>query len=100
MKTTELDKLQRMLEEANIPFKRMNHPFADGAMIGYPNLNLDVRVCSIIETEFSYGGKNDLLEIMGLLTDQEAQRDSVVGYLNAENVFARIKKDFEKTEER
>lgn len=33
----------------------------------------------------------DLIEIMGLLTPEEQEHDSVVGYLTAEEVFRRIK---------
>ena len=32
---------------------------------------------------------------MGLLTDEESERDSVVGWLSAKNVFERIKKHYE-----
>lgn len=32
----------------------------------------------------------DLIEIMGLLSPEESEHDSVVGYLTAENVFQRI----------
>lgn len=45
---------------------------------------------SIIEGYGSYGGHQDLLEIMGLLTEEESQYDSVVGYLTAQDVFDRI----------
>jgi hypothetical protein len=33
-----------------------------------------------------------LLEIKVLLTEEEAERDTIVGWLTAENVFERIKK--------
>lgn len=36
------------------------------------------------------GGNSDLIEIMGLLTPEEAEQDSVAGWLTAEDVFARI----------
>lgn len=41
---------------------------------------------------------SDLIEIMGLLTPEEAALDSVVGWLTAEDVFSRILKGFEKSE--
>lgn len=54
----------------------------------------DVRECSVIEHEASYGHSEDKLEIMGLLTDEELQNDDVVGHLSAEEVFSRIQKHF------
>lgn len=53
------------------------------------------KVCSVIEHKGSYGHEDDLLEIMGLLTDGESKHDDVVGFLSANNVFERIKKDYE-----
>lgn len=45
--------------------------------------------------DHGFGGSDekdgDLIEIMGLLTPEEQQFDSVVGYLTAEEVFRRIK---------
>ena len=52
-------------------------------------------VCSVIEHDGSYGREQDLLEIMGLLTDEEYEHDEVVGFLSAENVFERIKKHYD-----
>ena len=51
-------------------------------------------VCSVI---YGYGSEKGLLEISGLMTDEEYEKenDSVLGYLTAENVFARIKKHWE-----
>ena len=40
--------------------------------------------------KYSYGGDEDLLEIMGLLTEEEKEIDDVIGYLTAEDVLARI----------
>lgn len=48
-----------------------------------------------IEMESSYGNRQDRIEIMGLLTPEEACEDDVAGYLTAENVFERIKKHYE-----
>lgn len=47
----------------------------------------------MIEHEFSYGREKDLLEIQGLMTEQEMEeeQDTVLGFLTADNVFERIK---------
>lgn len=50
------------------------------------------RVISVIYGRGTFGYNMGLLEIMGLLTEDEEEIDSVVGYLSAENVFNRIKK--------
>ena len=46
---------------------------------------------SAIEGFGSYGYADDLIEIMGLLTPEESENDSVKGWLTAEEVFKRIK---------
>jgi hypothetical protein len=64
---------------------------------GYPQVFYPQRgnyKCSVICNDISYGGKQGLLEIMGLLTKEEEEEDCVVGYLRAENVLERIKKDY------
>lgn len=100
MKYTEIFKLEEMLERADIPFE-FQEVFTDSAyekgyQIGYPVLPPNNNnICSVVEHGFSYGHRDDLLEIMGLLTDEERENDSVVGWLSAENVFDRIKKHYE-----
>ncbi len=47
-------------------------------------------VCSVIQHDYSYGGTADLLEIAGLLTEEEKKRVFVVGWQTAEDVFGRI----------
>lgn len=89
-KYNEILKLKDMLESAKIPFdfsKAYN-----GYHIVYPPANYK-RVCSVIEHDYSYGKEKDLLEIMGLITEEEkdAWDDDVFGYLTAEEVFQRIK---------
>ena len=54
------------------------------------------RFVSAIEGYGTCGEEVDRIEIMGLLSPEESEYDSVVGYLTAENVFARIKHYFEK----
>ena len=96
MEYKEIFRLKEMLEQAKIPFifKEFSD-FKNGYQILYPEDNAK-NVCSVIEHSFSYGNREDLLEIMGLLTDEESQYDSVKGFLSAEKVFERIKKHYEK----
>ena len=89
---TEILKLKSMLENANIPFEFDN--LYDGYHLCYPRDNKSKddtgRVCSVIQHFGSYGHSENLLEIMGLLTEEESQNDEVVGWLSAEEVFDRI----------
>lgn len=91
--TREMTRLVNMLGGANIPYEI--HEAWGGLRIAYPN-NTDI-VCSVIQHGFSYGGKEGYLEIMGLLTEEEDERDSVKGWLTAEDVFERISNHFSKT---
>ena len=99
MKYTEILKLKRMLEEANIPFTFTDDLFnvkETGAHIPYPHLYPAYRIqlgdlADAIEHCHSYGNQQDLLEIMGGLTDEEMEHDSVLGGLTAEEVFKRFK---------
>lgn len=103
MKYTEIFKLKEMLEEAKIPFEYEDESMPvefiiDGKWekyhICYPAFD-KTRVCSIVQGRGTYGNENDLLEIMGLLTDKERKwGDSVAGHLTAEDVFNRIKNHY------
>lgn len=88
-KFTEIFRLKKMLEEANIPFQ-FSENFNGGFHIVYSFEGKEI--CSVIEHDFSYGREKDLLEIQGLMTEQEMEeeQDSVLGYLTADNVFERI----------
>lgn len=106
---SQIGKLHDMLEKAGIPHKYQDKDMVmGGKQIVYyghkkepeppfPGAMMGAgwgAVCSVIAD--GYGSKEGLLEISGLLTDEEYERgDSVVGYLNAENVFNRIKSHFE-----
>lgn len=89
----EILRLKNMLEEAKIPFRLGS--FFDGYHIVYPKAR-KACVCSTVEHKYSYGHEQDLLEIMGLLTDSKRKTDNVAGYLTAEDVFSRIKADFDR----
>lgn len=88
--------LDVMLNNAKIPHETVR--CFDGWQIIYPEDGSGL-VMDAIEHYGSYGKERDLIEIMGLLTTEEEQYDSVVGNLTAENVFARIKAHWDKTNE-
>ena len=83
----EILRLHEMLVEQGIPHTLDR--FFDGWQICYPEQGVE-RVMDAIEHFGSYGNETDSLEIMGLLTDEEKEHDSVLGHLTAEEVFARI----------
>lgn len=118
----EIFKLHKMLEEAGIQHEFLDET-PDSRWI-VPGLGLDYTkyhiyypscdefrkgidssmyssnaVCSVIEGYGTFGYEQDLLEIMGLLTPEEDECDSVCGYLTAENVFERIKAAEERRKE-
>lgn len=100
MKYKEIFKLKEMLEKAKIPFEFADRNplgvrWAEKWQIGYPVLPPDDgNICSVIEGMGTYGQEQDLLEIMGLLTPEEGEDDSVKGYLTAKDVFKRIKNHY------
>ena len=105
MRYKEIFRLKEMLEKEEIPFsfldrgkKYMDFEFWQ---IVYPDI--DPRdgdyVCSVIEGDWSWGREEDLLEIKGLLTEEEEEEDSVKGWLSAEEVFNRIKNHYKQTQE-
>ena len=98
----EILKLHDMLTKAGIPHAFEPHPVG-GYQIAYyghearpepePGHEIGLgwgSVCSAVETPTSYGNEKDLIEISGLLNDEEAESDGVAGYLAADDVFARI----------
>ncbi len=83
---THMERLVALLIDHYIPFEITqcwNTP-----QVWYPNK--ENAVCDVICHRGSYGGNEGLLEIMGLLTDEEAEYDSVVGWLTSGEVFNRI----------
>lgn len=93
----EICRLEKMLSDADIPHVLDRH--FDGWHIYYPGKSGRV-ICSVIEFTGSFGYRQDKLEIQGLLNKEERKYDSVVGYLSAENVFDRIKADWERRKKR
>lgn len=105
MKYKEIFRLKEMLETEGIPlrfFDRSNEAMNfESWQLVYPDVESydDNRICSVIEGVGSYGQRQDLLEIRGLLTEEEEKEDSVRGWLTAENVFNRIKNHYEHIQE-
>lgn len=83
--------LDKMLTDSHIPHKK--ETMFGGWHICYPSK--EDTICSVIEHDGSYGRSDDLIEIMGLLTDEEREYGDAVGGLTAEDVFERIKKHYE-----
>ena len=89
---TEILRLDKMLTDANIPHTLER--FMDGwQIIYYTN---GERIADAIQHYGSYGVEENRLEIMGLLTPEEAEHDSVLGHLTAENVFERMNRHYKK----
>lgn len=116
MEYKEIFRIKKMLEEANIPFKFTDDLFhikdkvlkdtvsniiyfrkyyPSYQIIIYKNDAKEERICDAIQHCGSYGNQQDLLEIMGGLTEKEQENDSVLGYLTAEEVFKRFKQCYE-----
>lgn len=104
----EFDKLCKMLDDAKIPYERnddKNNLSCFGVnrepmrrIVYGPDPDKDrVCVCSVICGYGSYGYEEGLLEMMGLLTPEEMECDSVKGWLTADDVFNRIKRHWEET---
>jgi len=97
MKYTEIFKLKDMLEKEGISFEWKDESYLFSTIgeekyhICVPGFDLGARIVSIIQGWGTYGAEEDKLEIMGLLTNEEAEHDSVVGGLTAQDVFSRIK---------
>lgn len=98
MRYKEIFKLKEMLEKAGIPHKFINWKTEwfrhEKWQITYPNVEPQNCICSCIEGFGTYGEEQDLLEIRGLLTEEEFENDSVLGHLTAEEVFERIEKHY------
>lgn len=86
-----IDVLDRKLTEAGIPHQVAF--YMGGKILWYPNRQH--KICDGVCHTGSYGHEANLIEIMGLLTPEEEMHDDVVGFLTPDEVFERIKKDYE-----
>lgn len=102
MKYTEILKLKRMLEEANIPFTFTDDFFGAKEWVKkdrswkhfYPAYQIRLGdFADVVEHICSFGDEDDLLELMGAITEEESEKEGkyVLGYLTAEEVFKRFK---------
>lgn len=91
----EIFNLAQFLTDSKIPFECKSQ--FDGYHLWYPNSIAPK--CSVVCFKGTYGYNLGLLEIMGLLTDEEKEFDNVVGYLDAAEVFRRISFDYSKKED-
>ena len=98
---TQMGKLENMLNLSNIPFEITEH-WSNTKQIWYPSR--ENCICDVIcfseaglDRSYglggSYGHEKGLLEIMGLVNEEEVG-DSVEGWLTAEEVFDRIWDDY------
>ena len=113
MEYKEILKLKTMLEKANIPFEftddffntksipiEVKQQIQDLIKDQYPAYNIMIckngkHLCDAIQNTLSYGNKQDKIEIGGALTVEESEKDTVLGYLTAEEVFKRFKYCYE-----
>lgn len=86
---TEMSKLALILMDFDIPFAVTKGVF-DEPHIRYPEANN--WTCDVISNDWSYGGSDGLLEIMGLVADDVD--DDVEGWLTANVVASRIASDY------
>lgn len=97
MRYMAITRLHTMLSDAGIP-----HDFlidGDGWQIIYPPGSKKKSVCVARQHVFSIGSDKDLLEMRGLLTEDERMADTgtgaaVRGNLEAGEVFARIRNHY------
>ena len=82
----EIIRLADMLACAGVPFTLHRH--LDGWQLIYPVK--DHKPVSVIQHSYSYGGPQDKLELEGLRTLAEKKADAIMGFMSAEEVFARI----------
>ena len=102
-KFKEIFSLRRALKFAGIPHKfkdesiriikgEVNFLMIEKYHILYPQ---EPFILSAVEGDGTYGADSDKIEIMGLLTEEEKKTDRVVGWLDADDVFRRIKEHWE-----
>lgn len=98
-KYTEIFRLKEMLKRENIPFEFEEDEEYKKYIIRIP-INESIRkqdnkepLMIVYQGKYTYGGRNNLLEICGgtTLEERKEQGEECLGYLTAENVLERIK---------
>lgn len=98
-KMSELDKLEKYLKERGIKYERIDKdlvydPSGSIKDLGRHQINVldetGYRLWDAICQYGSYGYERGLLEIYGVLVNEEKDGDCVVGWLTAEDVIKRI----------
>ena len=93
---SELEKLEKYLKEHNYNYKwnsvclgHEGYPYQDQIIV-YDDHN--TRLWDAVCHFGSYGHEKGLLEIMGIIVNEEENGDSVVGWLTADDVIKRLEK--------
>lgn len=93
-KYTEIFRLKEMLEKENIPFEFEKDEEYKEYIIRIPKeYSKEECLMIVYQGEYTYGGRNNLLEICGgtTLEERKEQGEEYLGYLTAENVLERIR---------
>jgi hypothetical protein len=80
--------LDKLLTKANI--KHILVRFIDGWQVAIFTNDGEEKICDAVQHFGSYGQEEDKIEIMGGITAEEREGDSVLGYLTAEEVAKRF----------
>lgn len=77
-----IEELAKLLDKAKVPYIR--NSIWDGEQIRIGTL------CDAVCHNFSYGNEDNLLEIMGAVTEEEDEFGDVLGFLTPEEVAKRF----------
>lgn len=86
---TELNKLEEYLKEKGFKYERID----DDSDETFNRHQIIVGDWDVICHYGSFGYEQGLLELMGGLVDTAVDGDTVVGYLTADDIIARIEKE-------
>ena len=79
-------RLAVMLSAANIPFEMVQYLCCGKPAIQISSPSKEDQKVDAVCTEYTYGGKAGLLEVMGSV-NPECENDDVVGWLTAKQAF-------------
>lgn len=81
---TEMQKLNKMLAKADIPFEVYPYTMCDRSYFQLCYPNKQHCIVDAVSTEFTYGGREGLIEIMW---EGHWEEDDVLGHLTANEAF-------------